>query len=467
MSHSESESHSIQQHLPAIIIMISGAFIAVLNQTLFTTVLPEMMADFHLTSSVAQWVTTIFMLVNGIMIPVTAYLSQRFTLRSLFFTALTLFICGSLLGLLAPQYIFILVGRAIQAMGAGILMPLTQTFLFLVFPTEKRGMAMGLYGLVIGFAPAIGPTAAGWFVNLFNWRYLFLIILIISVIVLIFGLFKMTNATELSKPTLDILSVILSTFGFGGLLFGFSSAGPYGWNHPLSYVSIIIALIILIGFVLRQLKLDTPMLEMRVFQYRSFTVPIALVVLMFLIFIGTMTMLPIYMQSIRGMSPLQSGLILLPGGLMMGLLAPINGRLYDKIGGRILAVAGMTFIFIGTLLISFLNVHTPIWYLILSFVVLTLGNSGIMVPMTTEAMNALPKTLIPHGAAMNNTLRQISAAIGTGLLVTLMSQIAMAHGGNPMMRNIFGLQWTYRIVAVVVILGIVVATRVSKNKLKH
>lgn len=346
-------------------------------------------------------------------------------------------------------------------------MPLTQTFLFLVFPTEKRGMAMGLYGLVIGFAPAIGPTAAGWFVNLFNWRYLFLIILIISVIVLILGLFKMTNATELSKPTLDILSVILSTFGFGGLLFGFSSAGPYGWNHPLSYVSIIIALIILIGLVLRQLKLDTPMLEMRVFQYRSFTVPIALVVLMFLIFIGTMTMLPIYMQSIRGMSPLQSGLILLPGGLMMGLLAPINGRLYDKIGGRTLAVTGMSFIFIGTLLISFLDAHTPIWYIILSFVVLTLGNSGIMVPMTTEAMNALPKPLIPHGAAMNNTLRQISAAIGTGLLVTLMSQIAMAHGGNPMMRNIFGLQWTYRIVAVVVIVGIIVATRVSKNKLKH
>ncbi|WP_086428699.1 MDR family MFS transporter [Staphylococcus cornubiensis] len=464
MSSTTSDNHPIKQHLPAIIIMISGAFIAVLNQTLFTTVLPEIMADFHLTSSVAQWVTTIFMLVNGIMIPVTAYLSQRFTLRRLFFTALTLFIFGSLLGMLAPQYIFILVGRAIQAMGAGILMPLTQTFLFLVFPIEKRGMAMGLYGLVIGFAPAIGPTASGWFVNMFNWRYLFLIILIISIVVFILGLFKMTNATELSKPTLDILSVILSTLGFGGLLFGFSSAGQYGWGNPLSYVSIIVAVIILIAFVLRQLKLETPMLEMRVFKHRSFTLPIALVVLMFLIFIGTMTMLPIYMQSMRGMTPLQSGLTLLPGGLVMGLLAPINGRLYDKIGGRILAVTGMTLIFIGAVLISFLNESSPLWYVILAFVVLTFGNSGIMVPMTTEAMNALPKSLIPHGAAMNNTLRQISAAIGTGLLVTIMSQIAMAHGGDQVMSNIFGLQWTYRIVAIIVILGIIFATRISKKQ---
>lgn len=464
MSSSVSDNHSIKQHLPAIIIMISGAFIAVLNQTLFTTVLPEIMADFHLTSSVAQWVTTIFMLVNGIMIPVTAYLSQRFSLRRLFFTALTLFLFGSLLGMLAPQYIFILVGRAIQAMSAGILMPLTQTFLFLVFPLEKRGMAMGLYGLVIGFAPAIGPTASGWFVNMFNWRYLFLIILIITIVVLVLGLFKMTNATELSKPSLDVLSVILSTLGFGGLLFGFSSAGQYGWGNPLSYVTIIVAVMILIAFVMRQLKLETPMLEMSVFQHRSFTVPIALVVLMFLIFIGTMTMLPIYMQSMRGMSPLQSGLTLLPGGLVMGLLAPINGRLYDKIGGRVLAVAGMTFIFIGAVMISFLNETSPLWYIILSFVILTFGNSGIMVPMTTEAMNALPKSLIPHGAAMNNTLRQISAAIGTGLLVTVMSQFALAHGGDQVMSNIFGLQWTYRIVAVIVIFGIIVATRISKKQ---
>ncbi|PCF85890.1 MDR family MFS transporter [Staphylococcus intermedius] len=455
--------HSIQQHLPAIVIMISGAFIAVLNQTLFSTVLPEIMADFQLTSSEAQWVTTIFMLVNGIMIPVTAYLSQRFTLRRLFFTALTLFLIGSLLGMLAPNYIFVLVGRAIQAMGAGILMPLTQTFLFLVFPIEKRGMAMGLFGLFIGFAPAIGPTASGWFVNLFNWRYLFLIILVITMIVLILGIFKMTNATELSHPSLDILSVILSTLGFGGLLFGFSLAGQYGWGNPLSYVTIIVALIILTLFVFRQLRLESPMLEMRVFLHRSFTVPIALVVLMFLIFIGTMTMLPIYMQSMRGMSPLQSGLVLLPGGLVMGLLAPMNGRLYDNIGGRILAVTGMSFIFIGTVMISFLNETSPVWYIILSFVILTFGNSGIMVPMTTEAMNALPKSLIPHGTAMNNTLRQISAAIGTGLLVTVMSQIAMAHGGDQVMRNIFGLQWTYRIVALIVVFGLLVATRVSKK----
>ncbi|MBT2815364.1 DHA2 family efflux MFS transporter permease subunit [Staphylococcus coagulans] len=454
----------MQHHIPAIAMMMIGAFIAVLNQTLMTTVIPKIMEEFRLTSGTAQWLTTIFMLVNGIMIPITAYLTQRFSLRRLFFTAMLLFVVGSLLCMLAPNFTLLLVGRAIQAMGAGILMPLTQMFLFLVFPLEKRGMAMGLFGLVIGFAPAIGPTAAGWFVTAFDWRYLFLIILIISVIDLLFGYFKMMNLTELSKPKLDILSVILSTVGFGGLLFGFSSASQFGWGNPIIYLTLLVAVVTLVTFVMRQLKLETPMLEIRVFQYRAFTIPISLVILMFLIFIGTLTILPIYMQTMRGLTPLQSGLILLPGGLVMGLLSPVTGKLYDIIGGRILAVSGMMLIFIGTLLLSFLNAESSITYIVLSFLVMMLGNSGIMVPMTTEALNALPRELIPHGTAMNNTLRQISAAIGTGLLVTLLTQLAMGHGGSIVASHIFGLQWTYKVVAFLSLIGTLIALRVSKKE---
>ncbi|WP_340278952.1 DHA2 family efflux MFS transporter permease subunit [Staphylococcus coagulans] len=464
MSDRATSNDSMQHHIPAIAMMMIGAFIAVLNQTLMTTVIPKIMEEFRLTSGTAQWLTTIFMLVNGIMIPITAYLTQRFSLRRLFFTAMLLFVVGSLLCMLAPNFTLLLVGRAIQAMGAGILMPLTQMFLFLVFPLEKRGMAMGLFGLVIGFAPAIGPTAAGWFVTAFDWRYLFLIILIISVIDLLFGYFKMMNLTELSKPKLDILSVILSTVGFGGLLFGFSSASQFGWGNPIIYLTLLVAVVTLVTFVMRQLKLETPMLEIRVFQYRAFTIPISLVILMFLIFIGTLTILPIYMQTMRGLTPLQSGLILLPGGLVMGLLSPVTGKLYDIIGGRILAVSGMTLIFIGTLLLSFLNAESSITYIVLSFLVMMLGNSGIMVPMTTEALNALPRELIPHGTAMNNTLRQISAAIGTGLLVTLLTQLAMGHGGGTVASHIFGLQWTYKVVAVLSLIGALIALRISKKE---
>ncbi len=464
MSDRATSNDSMQHHIPAIAMMMIGAFIAVLNQTLMTTVIPKIMEEFRLTSGTAQWLTTIFMLVNGIMIPITAYLTQRFSLRRLFFTAMLLFVVGSLLCMLAPNFTLLLVGRAIQAMGAGILMPLTQMFLFLVFPLEKRGMAMGLFGLVIGFAPAIGPTAAGWFVTAFDWRYLFLIILIISVIDLLFGYFKMMNLTELSKTKLDILSVILSTVGFGGLLFGFSSASQFGWGNPIIYLTLLVAVVTLVTFVMRQLKLETPMLEIRVFQYRAFTIPISLVILMFLIFIGTLTILPIYMQTMRGLTPLQSGLILLPGGLVMGLLSPVTGKLYDIIGGRILAVSGMTLIFIGTLLLSFLNAESSITYIVLSFLVMMLGNSGIMVPMTTEALNALPRKLIPHGTAMNNTLRQISAAIGTGLLVTLLTQLAMGHGGSTVTSHIFGLQWTYKVVAFLSLIGTLIALRVSKKE---
>src|SRR5699024_4300829 len=217
MNHSISAS----RQKTVIAILMLGAFIAILNQTLLTTVLPEIMESFHLTSNTAQWLTTIFMLVNGIMIPITAFLIGRFTTRGLFSTAVGLFLVGSLICLAAPNFSLLLIGRAIQAAGAGILMPLVQTVLFVIFPPNKRGMAMGMFGLVIGFAPAIGPTAAGWIVNIYPWRILFLIIFTISLIDILLGYFFIHDITERENITLDKWSIVLSTLGFGGLLYGF------------------------------------------------------------------------------------------------------------------------------------------------------------------------------------------------------------------------------------------------------
>lgn len=303
MTQTQPSHLNIKQRNLMIAVMMIGAFIGVLNQTLLTTILPEVMKDFAISSSTAQWLTTIFMLVNGIMIPVTAYLIERFSLRTLFFTAATCLILGSLICMLGVNFPLLLVGRSIQALGAGILMPLSQTLLFIIFPVEKRGMAMGIFGLVIGFAPAIGPTAAGWFIHLFDWRYLFLVVLLISVVDAIFGFLYLKNITETQQPSLDILSVIMSTLGFGGLLYGFSSAGNLGCSHPSVYVTIIISIIILALFIRRQLKLPSPLLEFRVFKYRSFTISMTLIVLMFVLFIGNLTILPIYMQTMMHWSP--------------------------------------------------------------------------------------------------------------------------------------------------------------------
>ncbi|HEA6175358.1 TPA: DHA2 family efflux MFS transporter permease subunit [Staphylococcus aureus] len=453
----------LKQRNRVIAVVMIGAFVGVLNQTLMTTILPEIMKDFTVSSSTAQWLTTIFMLVNGIMIPITAFLIERFTLRSLFFNATCFLMIGSFICMLGINFPMLLVGRSIQALGAGILMPLTQTLLFIMFPPEKRGMAMGMFGLVIGFAPAIGPTAAGWFVNIFDWRYLFLIVLLIGMIDFVFGYLSLPNITELSKPNLDKLSIILSTVSFGGLLFGFSTAGNLGWSHPMVYITIIAAIVILTVFIFRQLKLESPLLEFRVFKYNDFSVAMILIVLMFMLFIGNLTILPIYMQTMMKWSPLESGLILLPGGLIMGLLSPVTGKLFDKIGGRILSIMGMLTIMIGALLMAQFSQNTTQLYVIISFSVTMLGNAMIMTPMTTQALNALPRQYITHGTAMNNTIRQVSAAIGTGILVTLMTGLGKTSSLSGSQGLIHGLDITFYVVALIAFIGTIIAFFIRKQ----
>lgn len=453
----------LKQRNRVIAVVMIGAFVGVLNQTLMTTILPEIMKDFTVSSSTAQWLTTIFMLVNGIMIPITAFLIERFTLRSLFFNATCFLMIGSFICMLGINFPMLLVGRSIQALGAGILMPLTQTLLFIMFPPEKRGMAMGMFGLVIGFAPAIGPTAAGWFVNIFDWRYLFLIVLLIGMIDFVFGYLSLPNITELSKPNLDKLSIILSTVSFGGLLFGFSTAGNLGWSHPMVYITIIAAIVILTVFIFRQLKLESPLLEFRVFKYNDFSVAMILIVLMFMLFIGNLTILPIYMQTMMKWSPLESGLILLPGGLIMGLLSPVTGKLFDKIGGRILSIMGMLTIMIGALLMAQFSQNTTQLYVIISFSVTMLGNAMIMTPMTIQALNALPRQYIAHGTAMNNTIRQVSAAIGTGILVTLMTGLGKTSSLSGSQGLIHGLDITFYVVALIAFIGTIIAFFIRKQ----
>ncbi|HCX0830025.1 DHA2 family efflux MFS transporter permease subunit [Staphylococcus aureus] len=453
----------MKQRNRVIAVVMIGAFVGVLNQTLMTTILPEIMKDFTVSSSTAQWLTTIFMLVNGIMIPITAFLIERFTLRSLFFNATCFLMIGSFICMLGINFPMLLLGRSIQALGAGILMPLTQTLLFIMFPPEKRGMAMGMFGLVIGFAPAIGPTAAGWFVNIFDWRYLFLVVLLIGMIDFVFGYLSLPNITELSKPNLDKLSVILSTVSFGGLLYGFSTAGNLGWSHPMVYITIIAAIVILTVFIFRQLKLESPLLEFRVFKYNDFSVAMILIVLMFMLFIGNLTILPIYMQTMMKWSPLESGLILLPGGLIMGLLSPVTGKLFDKIGGRILSIMGMLTIMIGALLMAQFSQNTTQLYVIISFSVTMLGNAMIMTPMTTQTLNALPRQYIAHGTAMNNTIRQVSAAIGTGILVTLMTGLGKTSSLSGSQGLIHGLDITFYVVALIAFIGTIIAFFIRKH----
>ncbi|QWC24741.1 multidrug efflux MFS transporter [Bacillus haikouensis] len=464
-SHDVSQSPDSINKFPLLLVLISGAFAAILNQTLLATALPHIMEDLHLEASTAQWLTSIFMLVNGVMIPITAFLIERFTTRSLFLTALGLFAAGTLICAVAPNFGILMVGRVIQASGAGIIMPLMQTILFLIFPVEKRGSAMGMFGLVISFAPAIGPTLSGWLVDQFPWRSLFYVILPIVIIDLIIAYFILVNVTKQTFPKVDILSIILSSFGFGGLLYGFSTAGTEGWSSVHVIVSMIIGSITLTLFILRQFKLKQPILEFRVFKIKLFTITTILGMLVFIAMIGGATILPILMQNMLGYSAFESGLMLLPGALIMGFMNPITGRIFDKFGAKWLAVTGLILISVTTFMFSNLTPQTSFMYLTVVNAFRMLGVAMVMMPVTTAGLNQLPNHLIPHGTAMNNTMRQVSGAVGTALLVTVMTTAAQPARGVEGL--VHGVNVSFIVAGISAIIGLFLAFFVKDKSPKR
>ncbi|MBI0579024.1 DHA2 family efflux MFS transporter permease subunit [Neobacillus cucumis] len=398
-----------------------GAFIAFLNNTLLNIALPSIMKDLEVEPSTVQWLTTGFMLVNGILIPTTAYLIQKYTVRRLFLVAMGLFTVGTILSGFAHVFIMLLAGRMIQASGSAILMPLLMNVMLVSFPVEKRGTAMGVFGLILMFAPAIGPTLSGWIIEHYDWRMLFHFVTPIAIIVLLIGFFMLKDKKEKMDMRLDFIALLLSSLGFGGILYGFSSAGKKGWDSPEVYGTIIVGVISLTVFIIRQLKQERPMLNFRVYQYPMFSLSSAISMVLYMALFSGMLLLPIYVQTLRGISPMDAGLLLLPGALLMSIMSPITGKLFDKIGGRILAIIGLSIVTVTTYGFSQLTLHTTYTHLILLYSIRSLGISMVMMPVSTNGLNQLPKSLYPHGTAMNNTLNQVAGAIGTALLVTIMT----------------------------------------------
>ncbi|PNQ80547.1 DHA2 family efflux MFS transporter permease subunit [Paenibacillus sp. F4] len=406
---------------PIVAALLIGAIVAILNQTLISVALPKMMSDLNIDANIAQWLSTGFMLVNGVLIPVTAFLIARFSTRKLFISAMTIFSIGTLLCAIAPSFSTLLIGRLIQAAGAGIMMPLMMVVILNIYPIERRGRAMGTLGIAMGFAPAIGPTLSGYIVQHYDWRVLFWIILPISVISIVIGFIFLKNVTEQSKPKLDIPGIILSTLGFGGLLYGFSDAGTSGWGSIPVLSTLIVGTIALILFIVRQLKADEPMLEFRIFKYDVYSLTTIINVIVTMALYAGMILLPIYLQNIRGFTPLQSGMLMLPGAILMGLMSPVTGAIFDRIGARWLSVIGLLIMVITTWEFTRLTETTTYMTLLINYTVRMFGMSLLMMPIQTAGLNQLPQRLNAHGTAMSNTLRMISGSIGTAILVTVMS----------------------------------------------
>ncbi|MDV5972267.1 UNVERIFIED_CONTAM: multidrug efflux MFS transporter [Streptococcus canis] len=472
-----------------VMLLLIATFAGVLNQTSLGTAIPTLMTSFKINLATAQQATTWFLLANGIMIPVSAYLTTRFSTKWLYVTAYAILISGLLMTAFAPtdNWTLFLFGRIIQASAVGITMPLMQVVMVNIFPAEQRGAAMGLNGLVVGLAPAIGPTFAGWilkhdFVLLgihLSWRAIFILPLLILTLAFLAAPFVIKDVIANRDMTLDMPSLMLSILGFGSFLWGFTNVANNGWgNLTMVILPILIGAAVIAFFIHRQLQLDVPFLDVRVFKVKQFSITTAAITLSMMAMMGVEMMLPLYLQNVHGLSALDSGLALLPGALMMGLVSPIAGRVYDKVGARRMALVGFSILAIGTIPFIFLTATTPDHFITLLYAIRMFGIAMVMMPLTASAMSALPPHEAAHGTAANNTARQIASAIVVALLSSvtqnvintnkpaklLLTNDPLAYASKMIDASLKGFQTSFTIGLIFALLGIIVALFLRKGK---
>jgi EmrB/QacA subfamily drug resistance transporter len=410
-----------------IAIIISGGFVTILNQTVLSPALPSIMRDFQIAPSQGQWLTTAFMLVNGIMIPITAYLIDRFSTRKLFIGSMSIFTIGTALAAIAPNFNTLMAARILQAIGAGIQMPLGAVVMMLLFPKEKRGIAMGIVGIVIAFAPAVGPTLAGWVVDTWGWHYIFGAIVPLALLVIVFSFFFLRNIGQTHHTHLDWPSVVLSTLAFGSLLYGFSAAASYGWLGTFTIMPLVVGSITLYFYVKRQLALEQPLLNLRVLKSRIFAYSTLLSMIINASLLVGAIIMPILLQDVLGYSAFDSGLLMMPGAIVLGIMSPISGILFDRFGPRMLAISGLLILTITSAVLGFVTVNTTFTFMCILFTIRNFGIAMINMPINTWGINALDNKFIAHGNAINNTARQIAGSIGTAFLITIMTMVMNNH----------------------------------------
>lgn len=453
----------------AIYVLLAAAFIAILNETIMSVAIPVIKDDLGITASLAQWVTTAFLLTMAVVIPVTGFLISTLTLRRLFLLSQGLFVAGTVIGALAPGFAVVIVARVIQAAGTAVLLPLLMTTVLRLVPERHRGTMMGNMSVVIAVAPAIGPTVSGLILRLAsnNWHTLFWTMLPIGAIVLVVGTLLLPAHGESSSKRVDVPSVLLSAIGFGCTVYGLSLAGtgPTG----VMWATLLAGAGTLVLFGLHQVRLartDSALLDLRVFRTPSFSTSTAILSLGMLAMFGVIIILPLYLAA-RGVDVLHIGLLLMPGPLIMGLMGPAIGRLYDKYGPRPLVPPGSVLVTAGILGLAMLGLHTPLWWILVSHIILEIGLGLLFTPLFTWGLGDLPQKLYPDGSAVVNTLQQVSGAVGTAVFVAIAAAAtgAMTSGATPAIdETIAGYRIALWVGVGIGVAIIVLATRVKPTR---
>ena len=415
-------------------LLIISTFVVILNETIMGVAIPRLMTSLQVTAGAAQWLTASFLLTMAVVIPVTGFLLQRLNTRPIFILAMSLFSLGTLVAALAPGLGVLIVARVIQASGTAIMMPLLMTTVMMLVPMAGRGKAMGNITIVISVAPAIGPTISGFILNYLDWRWMFILVLPIALAALALGARRIENVTTPRYAPLDVLSVILSAFACGGLVYGVSIVGvPAGPGSLPAWSPLAIGVVAMVAFVFRQLALqkkNDALLDLRTFSSRNFTTSVLMMALTMAALFGTLILLPIYMQNVRGLGTLQTGLLMLPGGLLMGLLGPTVGRLYDRIGPTKLVVPGA--ILVSAVLWAMTTVGPATWVgnILAGHVIISVGFALLFTPLFTASLSSVKPELYAHGSAALASIQQVAGAAGVALFVALMSAQSARLGAN-------------------------------------
>lgn len=457
--------------------LVAATFVVILNETIMMNAIPRLMIEFAVDARMAQWLSTAFMLTMAVVIPVTGWLLQRVTTRQAFTLAMTVFSIGTALAAVAPVFWMLIAGRIVQAAGTAVMMPLLMTTLMSVVPEHDRGRIMGRVIMAISVAPALGPAVSGVVLEFTSWRWLFGLVLPIAIGMLIAGLRRLTNVGEVSVHTVDIASIVISALGFGTAVYGLSLVGgphvrlgAFGQHasiHPLWFIavgSLVVGLFVWRQIVLQ--RVNTPLLDLRTLKHGTFTLGLLLMVVAFMGFMGSMIVLPIYLQELRGLTSLQTGLLMIPGGLAMGLSGPRIGHLFDEFGARPLIVPGALAVTGALAVLTQVTVTTPVILILAAHMVFMAGLAALFTPVFTLSLNSVPEHLYSHASSLLGTTQQVAGAIGTAIVVTVMSwrtaELA-EQGASPTAAAVGGTQWAF-IAGAVLSIGIIVLAFVIPSR---
>jgi DHA2 family lincomycin resistance protein-like MFS transporter len=449
--------------------LVAATFVVILNETVMFNALPKLSEDFHVTLASAQWLSTAFMLTMAVVIPVTGWFLQRVTTRQAFALAMTIFCAGTLLAALAPTFPVLLAARIVQATGTAVMMPLLMTTLMTLVAPEDRGRVMGNVTLAMSVAPALGPTVSGLILQVADWRWLFGVVLPIAAGIGLVGLQKLTNVGEPTVSSIHVPSVIVSAIGFGTLVYGLSEFGRTDVSKGTAVAFTAVGVIFVVGFVVLQLLLqrsDRPLLDLRTLRASTYRVSLAVMASAMAGMFGAMLVLPFYLQGVRHLSTLETGLLMMPGGLCMGLLGPRVGRWFDAHGSRRLVLPGAVGLIVSLGILTQISIDTPIWLVLVCHMLLMVSLALIFTPVFTLGLGALPPQLYSHGSSLLGTLQQVAGAMGVAVVATLMSTRTthlLGEGKDPVTAQVGGFAWAFAFGAVLGVVMLLLLTRLPNR----